>query len=188
MKNLWHKVEARLERIGHIVRRLASRDGAAVAKMTFLLPAVRLALHIWSYQRLQEWATRSPARTGSRDGAYLERHAWAAGAMGRRLLGSKPCLTQALALQWLLSRRGYQTTLHLGVRQKAGGGIEAHAWVTHGGRTIVGGWRSRYVYRLLRSVSSEAGSGSAVESSRKVASLADGSSPGASVSAASSTV
>lgn len=49
------------------------------------------------------------------------------------------CLTQALALQWLLSRSGHTSRIHLGARRDASGKFEAHAWVECEDRVVMGG-------------------------------------------------
>ena len=52
------------------------------------------------------------------------------------------CLPQSMAAMWMLRRRGLSGTLYLGARhntEKADPGLEAHSWVSVGGRNIVGG-------------------------------------------------
>lgn len=67
------------------------------------------------------------------------RAAWAADAMGRRLLPERPCLTQALVLQYLLLRRGDDSAeLHIGVT-KSNEELQAHAWMERNGRVLIGG-------------------------------------------------
>ena len=45
---------------------------------------------------------------------------------------SNTCLHRSLALWWLLRRRGFDSSLRLGMRRHDGR-FEAHAWVEHGG-------------------------------------------------------
>ena len=49
------------------------------------------------------------------------------------------CLTQALAAQTLLARRGYPVRLHIGVAKGPGGQLQAHAWLDSNNTIIVGG-------------------------------------------------
>lgn len=50
------------------------------------------------------------------------------------------CLPQAMALQWMLRRRGVESRLILGARRKADGtGLDFHAWLTVGGECVIGG-------------------------------------------------
>lgn len=45
------------------------------------------------------------------------------------------CLPQSMVLQQLLRREGVETELRIGVR-KAGGALDAHAWVEYQGRPV----------------------------------------------------
>ncbi|WP_251979821.1 lasso peptide biosynthesis B2 protein [Salinibacter ruber] len=52
----------------------------------------------------------------------------------------RPCLTQALVLQYLLLRRGDDAAeLHIGVRKDEDTGLQAHAWVERSGQVLIGG-------------------------------------------------
>lgn len=46
------------------------------------------------------------------------------------------CLQQAIAVRRMLARRGVPATVHLGIPPEGGA---AHAWVTTGGKIVVGG-------------------------------------------------
>jgi len=49
------------------------------------------------------------------------------------------CLPQAMALFWMLKRRGYgDVKLHLGVAASSEERFAAHAWLTLGGITVIG--------------------------------------------------
>jgi len=63
---------------------------------------------------------------------------WAVRAVSR-FVPLATCLTQALALQWLLSRSGHASRIHLGARKDAAGKFDAHAWVECEGRVVIGG-------------------------------------------------
>lgn len=54
------------------------------------------------------------------------------------------CLQQALAVQYMLRRRGVETVLNFGVFHNADGGLAAHAWVSDGDVVIVGGPVGRF--------------------------------------------
>jgi hypothetical protein len=56
-----------------------------------------------------------------------------------RLVPQATCLTQALAMQVLLGRRGYSSRLCLGVAKRASAKFEAHAWIECAGRVVIGG-------------------------------------------------
>ena len=57
-----------------------------------------------------------------------------------RLPGESRCLTQAMALLWMMRCRGLDGIIHLGVRpgQRRGGLDDLHAWVTHANEVLVG--------------------------------------------------
>jgi hypothetical protein len=63
---------------------------------------------------------------------------WAVRAVSRRVPQAS-CLTQALATQILLARRGYSSQLRIGVVKEADAGFAAHAWVEIDGGILVGG-------------------------------------------------
>ena len=49
------------------------------------------------------------------------------------------CLPQAMALQWMLRRRGVASRLFFGARRKAqDSGLDFHAWLTVGGECVIG--------------------------------------------------
>ena len=50
------------------------------------------------------------------------------------------CLPQAMALQWMLRRRGIGSRLIFGARRTAGSAnLDFHAWLTVGGKCVIGG-------------------------------------------------
>ncbi|HEV2674715.1 MAG TPA: lasso peptide biosynthesis B2 protein [Aliidongia sp.] len=54
------------------------------------------------------------------------------------------CLQQALAVQYMLRRRGVETVLNFGVSHDVGGALAAHAWVTDGDAIVIGGPVGRF--------------------------------------------
>jgi hypothetical protein len=56
----------------------------------------------------------------------------------RRGIWRARCLPTALALQWILARRGIASQLRLGVRRRDGH-FEAHAWIEHAGEPLIDG-------------------------------------------------
>ena len=57
-----------------------------------------------------------------------------------RLPGESRCLARAMALQWMLRRRGLGGVLHIGVLpgNERGSLDDLHAWVTHSGEVLIG--------------------------------------------------
>jgi hypothetical protein len=63
-----------------------------------------------------------------------------------RVVPKASCLTQALALRWMLNRRGIASTLRFGVARPDGQKLAAHAWLECDGRIIIGGRQSAEKY------------------------------------------
>lgn len=94
-----------------------------------------LALRLLGVRRALSWLDRKP----SGDGTKVEcskRHAaeicTAAVERAARATGMGTCLSKSLALGALLSSRGIDSSLCIGVNRLSGG-IAAHAWVETGG-------------------------------------------------------
>ena len=62
------------------------------------------------------------------------------------------CLTQALVAERMLARRGRCSTLRIGVARDASGAFEAHAWLEHGDRVIIGGDENLERFALMPTV------------------------------------
>lgn len=126
----------------HKWRQLPWRARLLLVQMTLLLAMIRLALKLWPLPKVQALLQRTAVSFASAtpvDAVYLGRVGWSATAVSRRLLRDRPCLTQALAVHWLLQRRGYPAELCIGVVKEADGRLYAHAWVESNGAVVVGG-------------------------------------------------
>ena len=110
---------------------------------------VRGLLGMWSLSDVSRWLKKTARRFSSRtqdNEAYRKRAAWAANAVGHRLLPKRPCLTQALVLQYILLRRGDELAqLHIGVA-KEDEELQAHAWVQRTDKVLIGGTASPHKY------------------------------------------
>ena len=103
-----------------------------------VVATVRLALLALPFRRVRAFVdARQPApqRSGR---VAANQWAWAVGVAARRIPGAS-CLTQALALQWLLARTGQSSQIHVGVTKHGARGIESHAWLESGGEILIGG-------------------------------------------------
>ena len=117
---------------------------------------VRLGLWALPYatvRRMIDRASRPRAVRVADVPAYRKRVLQCVAAVANRLLGSKPCLTQALVAQWLLGQTGFSTDLKFGVATGEKG-LEAHAWLEKNGQVILGGHTSPFRYATLHPVSS----------------------------------
>ena len=126
-----------------------------------LVGSVRMALGLLPYRTVQRWLSagqHAPGerfRTPAEAWAYRRRVVGAVEAVGRRMLGDKPCLTQALVAQRMLRQKGYETALRIGVA-KDGQELLAHAWLERDGRVVIGGQSSQVRYAPLVPVHPEA--------------------------------
>jgi hypothetical protein len=124
------------------VRRLAWRDRWLLLQAGLLLPLISLSLKVVTFQRAYgallrltpatARARRSASATGSTRVLQVARVVAMA---GRHTSLPNTCLHRALALWWLLRRRGFDSRLRFGAR-KQDGGFEAHAWVEHDGIVV----------------------------------------------------
>lgn len=119
--------------------KLSPADILLLVRVAGLLVIVGLGLRVLPFRMLQanfaarrlRWHTSQTA-----DGRSVGRLVWAVEVAGSYVGAS--CLEKALTLQRLLSRRGASTRLWLGV-QRWEATLQAHAWLEHNGRVIVGG-------------------------------------------------
>lgn len=108
-----------------------------LASAVLLVGMTRLALAVVPFRhvaRLSEWLARGPAwlprQHAARVGHRIVRVA--------RWVPAASCLTQALAARVLLAWHGHAATVCYGVRAGTPA-LEAHAWVEHDGRVVLGG-------------------------------------------------
>lgn len=66
----------------------------------------------------------------------VSRLEWAVRAASRRI-PMATCLTQALALQCLLTRAGHAAEVHVGVKKDDQAGFQSHAWVECEGQMLL---------------------------------------------------
>ena len=110
-------------------------ERSALVHAVLLVPAMHVGVKLIGFNRLQQRVARTRAGTAhpyiSADAAVrtcvvsinrVKRYSWLPG----------NCLSQSLALMWLLRRRGLEAGLKLGVRV-AGPTLAAHAWVEYDG-------------------------------------------------------
>src|SRR6266404_1371114 len=116
-----------------------------------LVAAIRVALWILPFQRLHRvvgsWNSRKHLPLSIPTDMPVGRLVWAVRAASRRIPAAS-CLTQALALQFLLTRAGHRSEVRIGVTME--GGFGAHAWVEYAGQPLLSGPEEveRYVQLL----------------------------------------
>jgi hypothetical protein len=64
------------------------------------------------------------------------------------------CLEQALTVWWMLGLMGIRSTIRLGI-YKSGEAVEAHAWVLHEGKIVIGQMNEQKAFTPLLDVNIE---------------------------------
>jgi hypothetical protein len=106
----------------------------------FFLSMVRLGLWLLSFPRMLRFGAGGTVAGEARSGLALD--------VARAIVRAAPfvprasCLTQALAGQRMLTRRGCAATVRFG-GAKGADGFKAHAWLEVGGKTVLGGTVAR---------------------------------------------
>jgi transglutaminase superfamily protein len=114
------------------VAALNAGDVRLMGRAFFTLVCVRVSLWIKPWRRMRA-SIDGPVDVSRPD---VGRLAWAVRAASRAVPRAT-CLTQALALQRLLSHFGYPAVVQVGI-QNVDGEFAAHAWVEHCGRPLLG--------------------------------------------------
>lgn len=117
--------------------RLGRGEKRAMLEALVMVMAVRTGLRLTSFGKLLACLRRVTILRGppGRD-ADTELIVWAVRAASRVAPGSDTCLVRALAMATMLTRRGEQPSVRVGVDRDDGAGLAAHAWVESGGRII----------------------------------------------------
>jgi len=121
--------------------RMPAAERDLLFRAAVLVWGIRLGLWVFSFNTVRHILEKfQTARLYSRDWQHLkaQRIIWAV-VTASRYIPKATCLTQALAGQVLLARYGYESNLHLGVQNDAGGTLGAHAWLEREGQVVIGG-------------------------------------------------
>ena len=127
-----------MTRLGKFLR-LPPADRRLLVTASLLQAGIRLGLSLLPYRKLRRLVDRM-ALTGTQAAPPVspERIAQAVTRASRAVPGAT-CLTQALAAQVLLERRGHPTRVRVGIGRTEGARLLAHAWVECDGRIVLGG-------------------------------------------------
>ena len=130
---------------------LPSTHQRLLVTAVLLLGVIRLGLWLLRFQTLQR-LLRKMARisAGLRQAQVVsvDNVLWAV-TVASRFVPQATCLTQALAGQVLLVRRGHLAHLCIGVARSQTGQFQAHAWVEYQGRVVLGGADAPLRFTLL---------------------------------------
>ena len=112
---------------------LPARERRMLLMLALLQPLISLALRLRGYRRTQDWLERHSRQPGPRvattqELADAQRTAELAAIAGRRGPVATTCLRQALAVYWVLRRRGLRPQVRFGV-DRLGANPDMHAWV-----------------------------------------------------------
>lgn len=110
--------------------------GLAEAGVCLVVAALALRVAQQAVLRQAQDGALRPAQGGSTLAWAEAARLWRlTAAVARRLPRRPTCLAQALAVRWMLRRRGIATRLRFGVRL-AEGAFAAHAWLECAGRIV----------------------------------------------------
>lgn len=115
-------------------------DWKLFARAYVLVWMIRVALWLVPFRILYKWAIEfRKGRIGDKPLApsAVNKVVWAVSAAAKRVPRAT-CLTQALATQIMLGRRGHRATLQLGIMKSKAGKFDAHAWVERNGKILIG--------------------------------------------------
>jgi len=119
------------------VAALSAGDGLFVLRAAAWLAAVRVGLHLLSFQRVDALVSRGlPAATRAPDPPRAAQLAELLDIAARHALPPVTCLPRALVLRRLLRCAGLPAELHIGALWTGRDGLHAHAWVTSGAAVV----------------------------------------------------
>ena len=156
MNRFLHQHLPELRRVSRRILRLTAREWALLATALPVVVVLRLGLWLLPFRILVR--STGFSRAFSRLGLWFlpfrflrkalpqseipRQVAWAVRAVSR-CVPRATCLTQAMATQAILAGLGVPATLRIGVAPgEKDGRLEAHAWLEHGGRIVIG-WETR---------------------------------------------
>jgi hypothetical protein len=121
--------------------RLPVKERRLLARVLLLLSITRAGLVVVGYGRMRKLFSRFLNPHYQRPNppfGNVDQVVDAVKIGARFVLGDKPCLNQAMVTQFLLGRRSILTVIRIGVVRNERGQLEAHAWVEHEGRILIG--------------------------------------------------
>jgi hypothetical protein len=119
---------------------LGAEDWRVLLTAWCLLPLIAISLRVFDYPRTRNVMERFVQGIDSATAPeiHVGRVTRLVPVAARHGAYRASCLCLALAVWWLLARRGVETTLRIGVR-KDQTGFSAHAWVERDGVVLTGG-------------------------------------------------
>ena len=113
---------------------LSTQEWLQFAQAWILLFFIDLSLRVFSFRKVYRWlSSAQPSQIFTSEtqiDTAIRQYSAVVASAARHHLYPMTCLRRALALKWLLSKRGVQTELRFGVRREAGN-LDAHAWLEY---------------------------------------------------------
>lgn len=132
------------------LRRISARQAGLLLECLVTVVVVRCALSMRKNDALRRRIAVQDVHSIAPNHRLAE-IAWAVAAVARSV-PKATCLTQATAGQWVLARRGFDSTVQISVPPKTGsnGRILPHAWLMAGDTVVLGGTAEDYYrHRML---------------------------------------
>lgn len=121
--------------------RLSAADWRLLVEAALLLGLIAPGLRLLPFEAVRRLLARAPRMpAGSAKLPSAERVVWAVTVASRYVprAGAGICLTEALAAQTMLARRGYPARLRIGVVKDEESRLQAHAWVVSEDEVVIG--------------------------------------------------
>lgn len=133
--------------------RLPCDEQWLLCKATALLFSIRMLLWTLPFPTVRPFLVKACRHAQPQPRFPARKLAWAVSAAGQIVPGGTHCFSQAIALQVLLTRRGFESKICFGVQQRQSGApLTAHAWVEHKEEILIGGENlDRFVRLTARS-------------------------------------
>lgn len=120
---------------------LKGTDRYLLLRTLLILGSIRLGLWMLSFQTLQKLLARvsqPETSTVKLEPLPIGKIIWAVNLSSRYMPGQVKCLARALTTQVLMKQSNYTAELRIGVAKGESGKLEAHAWIEHQGRVVIG--------------------------------------------------
>jgi hypothetical protein len=128
---------------------LASADRRLLCEALLTVALIRAGLWVLPLRFIHGRLVRVGSIAAGRRSVDVERLSRAVRIAATRVPAAS-CLTQALALQALVRRRGLASRVHVGFRLEPSGQLGGHAWLESDGEVLIGGGRLDEFRTLLK--------------------------------------
>jgi hypothetical protein len=128
---------------------LPSADRRLLCEALLTVLLVRAALWVLPLRMIHGRLVRLGPVAARRPAIDVDRLSRAVGIAAKRVPAAS-CLTQALALQALVRRRGSSSRVRVGFRLEPSGELSGHAWLERDGEVLIGGGRLDEFRTLLK--------------------------------------